>query len=216
MGLFDFITAELKAAGLNVSEVNKRKNKDLKYSLVNRALSRYLETEPKESKAKTFSYIREQTGLKFSNKIARQQYANLKQENPKPDYASRLKPDYKPNIEKLKHIANNKNRVIGSFVYWINLYSYDKDKKRNKKTKQLPKSAIRISNGKYNRTSVFTLYTDIKLSKNEVNAIILSMLKGENNELLENVLENVAMSDPDNVLSSLKLIGFKYMNVYVI
>lgn len=219
MSVFDFIKQELKSSGIKTTkELNKTKHKDLRYTIVHRAFTRYLETEPKTSKTKTLEYIRKETGIKFSNKVGRNFYNELKQIQPKANYASRLNDTAKPTFENipLSTKAKEKSKTKGytsteEFLYIFDVYVVIRpltNRYKRYKYKQLPKNAMRINDGEYLVKEPYVFYSEILFNKRDIYKIGESIFTGKSSDYDD----YIQGSDHSEILNNRNkvIIGFKY------
>ena len=219
MAIFDFIKQELKVSGIKtLKELNKPKHKDLRYTLAKRALTRFLETEPTLSKSKALEYIRKETGIKFSNRVGRSYYNELKQIQPKANYASRLKETDKPLVEniplstKAKEASKKKGftpqeEYLYIFDVYITIRPITKRYKRYK-LKPLPKNAMRINDGKYLVKEPYVFYSEILFNKRDVYKIGEAIFTGKASDYDD----YIQGSDHSEILNNRNkvIIGFKY------
>lgn len=207
--LFDFITEELNLANISKKEVNSKKHQKLRENLVYRAFTRYLETEPKESKAEVIRYVRSETGLKFSNATGRKDYELLRDIDAKYSYAPRLRSGTLPSDDKIPLIEY---RLKGVYLLGFKIFLYKSDK--TKKTKRLPKAAERVSAGGYNNTSDYVYFSGVKLNKRDAIDVMYIMLSGRMEDL-GSLREQIEGSDYKGVLvdNSYRVVGFQYVRL---
>lgn len=222
--LFDFITEELNLANISKKEINSKKHQKLRENLVYRAFTRYLETEPKESKADVIKYVRSETGLRFSNATGRKDYDLLRDIDAKYGYAPRLRAGTLPSDDKIPLIEY---RLKGVYLLGFKIYLYKNEVNNSKKGtkeytnkiqynkgKRLPKSAERTANGNYNSTSDYVYFSGVKLNKRDAIDIMYIMLSGKMEDL-GSLREQIEGSDYKGVLAdnSYKVIGFQYVRL---
>jgi len=206
MSIFSFINEELALSGLSIGDINSRRNKDLRQSLVYRAFTRYLSTENDIGKENLIKKIRSETGLKFSNQYGRDTYDSLRQIKRKYTYATKLNNNVLPQRSKLPLIEYD---IKGQYLYGISIYIRDKKSGVNK-GKKLPKSAYRLDVGKYTYIKDYVFFSEELLTKDQVISTMLEILTGEDNG--DSLARSVEGSDYKGVFDDKNsVIGFKYV-----
>lgn len=215
--LFSFISEELKLANISIKDLNtKTKYKDLRYSFVHRAYLRYLETQPKNKKGKRLGkeevakYIRKETGIKFSNEIGRSSYNKIKNIKTEVGYGARISKHKLADINKVPLIEYPIKELWG---YGYTIYRYKKNDKR--KSRELPKSAERVSNGKYNSVSDYIFWSEVQLTGNDADLVMYYAI-GNHMQDLGRLYEQIEGSDYQDILKdkSHKIIGFKFNRLF--
>lgn len=215
--LFSFITEELQLSNISLKDLNtKKKYQDLRYAYVHRSYLRYLETQPKNSKGKRLGkeevakFIRKETGIRFSNEIGRDSYNKIKNIRTEVGYGARIS---KRKLAELERIPKIEYSIKGLYGYGYTIYRYKKSDKR--KLKNLPKSAERVSDGKYNSVSDYIFWSEVQLTGNDADLVMYYTI-GNRIQDIGQLNEMIEGSDYQDILrdKSHKIIGFKFNRLF--
>jgi hypothetical protein len=123
-------------------------------------------------------------GLKFTNEEARETYRQVSAIKPKTDYPSRLRKNFRPNLERIPIVEFKTPRdaiMYGAKVY-LNCKNVKGTKKGKKKlSKSVPKTTIKISSiRKYNNVSEYGFWSNELLTRGQVEDILFDYFMGMN------------------------------------
>lgn len=215
MNITRILSSALSRLKLSTKAINRKSNKEVRYSIVKRMIEEEARKAGKQKRKKgdtgqekAIKNVRK-TGIKFSDRLARAIFRAATLAKEKPNYAPKLNLDAMPDLSRIPIFTFKKAR--GYFFYGYELYMNCEDED----TERIPKGVSKFNKDstRYSGTRFYGIWTNKLISKRKANLLIENRL-GYNVNLgfLENA--NIETSDPaSDEFRDCFIVGYKYISL---